>query len=193
MLAAGDHAGAAGDDDGAAGTPALPDCAALGGRELGQHCYVDITTESLAYADAVTSCSGLAVGSGRPGQLLVLDSQAEQDFVRQEFLVELTDKSDAWLGLTCSPLDYPEFSSCYCKDCDALQRTEKRALWSWLDGTSAAFGWVGQNPDGAGRCSALAFNSSNSTWGWVDRDCTKTTHQLTGYPVHDYRTICELE
>jgi hypothetical protein len=88
---------------------------------------------------------------------------------------------------------YPEFTSCYCTDCDASQRDEKRAAWAWLDGSTAAFGWTGQNPDGEGRCSAFAYNPSNTTWGWVDRNCTKATHQLTGYPVHDYRTICELE
>jgi hypothetical protein len=192
--ASGEHTSASGEHTGVAGAPTLLDCAALGGHEHDQHCYVDITTtESLPYASAVIACSSLVAQTGRSSQLLVLDSQAEQDFVLQQLLLQFTDKSDAWLGLTCSAMNHPEFSTCYCTDCDDGQRAEKRALWSWVDGTTADFGWVGQNPNGEGRCSALAFNSANSNWGWVDRNCNKTTHQLTGYPVHDYRTICELE
>jgi hypothetical protein len=175
---------------GAAGAGGTPDCAALGGHDFATHCYVDVTTTSVAYAEAVAACVALASQAGRPGQLLVLDSPEEQTFVLTQFLSELTD---AWLGLTCNAIRHPEFTDCYCTNCDASQRVEKRRLWAWLDGSTTTFGWVGQNPDGEGRCSALAYNPANSTWGWVDRNCSKTTHQLTGYPVHDYRTICELE
>jgi hypothetical protein len=178
---------------GAAGASGALDCAERGGHELAAHCYVDVTTKSVAYAEAVAACAELASEAGRPGHLLVLDSVEEQAFVLLQFLSTFTDVSDAWLGLTCDSTQYPEFTSCYCTNCDASQRDEKRAAWAWLDGTKADFGWVGQNPDGEGRCSAFAYNSANTTWGWVDRSCTKATHQLTGYPVHDYRTICELE
>jgi len=168
-------------------------CAELGGHEFGAHCYVDATAKSLVYAEAVASCVKLATDAGRAGHLLVLDSLDEQAFVLLQFLSELTDVSDAWLGLTCDSTQYPEFTSCYCINCDSTQRDERRAAWAWLDGSTAAFGWTGQNPDGEGRCSAFAYNPANTTWGWVDRNCTKATHQLAGYPVHDYRTICELE
>jgi hypothetical protein len=178
---------------GAAGTSAVLGCSELGGHEFLAHCYVDVTTKSVSYAEAVASCAKLSSEALRTGQLLVLDSVEEQAFVLLQFMSDFTDASDAWLGLTCDSTQYPQFTSCYCINCDASQRAEKRAAWTWLDGSKADFGWVGQNPDGAGRCSAFAYNPSNSTWGWVDRDCTKTTHQLTGYPAHDYRTICELE
>lgn len=178
---------------GAAGAGGSLDCAELGGHEFAAHCYVDVTTKSVAYVEAVALCAELSLEAGRPGQLLVLESSEEQMFVLSQFLSAFTDASDAWLGLTCNAIKYPDFTSCYCLNCDASQRLERQSLWAWLDGSTATFGWVGQNPDGAGRCSALAYNSANSTWGWVDRDCAKTTHQLSGYPVHDYRTICELE
>ena len=70
---------------------------------------------------------------------------------------------------------------------------EKRAVWRWVDQSEADFGWIGRNPDGAGRCAAFAYNPTNFSWGWVDRDCTSSSHQLTGYPAHGYRVICELE
>lgn len=180
-------AGAAG-----AGPDGALDCATLGGTEFSAHCYVDVTTESVPYAAAVASCAKLSRQAGRPGQLLVLDSPEEQTFVLSKLLNAFNDVGDAWLGLACDATQYPEFTSCFCTNCDASQRAEKRAAWVWLDGSDADFGWVGQNPDGEGRCSALAHNPSNNTWGWVDRNCLKTSHELTGYPAHDYRTICEL-
>jgi hypothetical protein len=193
---AGDTAsGSAGDSSnaGAAGAGAVLDCTELGGHEFSAHCYVDVTTESVAYAEAVASCAKLSSRASRTGQLLVLGSIEEQAFVLLQFLSDFTDVSDAWLGLTCDSTQYPDFTSCYCTNCDDSQRAKKRAAWAWLDGSNTDFGWIGQNPNGEGRCSAFAYNPSISSWGWVDRSCTKTTHQLTGYPAHDYRTICELE
>ena len=178
---------------GAAGASGELGCTALGGHELAGHCYVDATTKSVIFTEAVAACAELANEAGRAGHLLVLDSAEEQAFVLSQFLIEYTDISDAWLGLTCDSTHYPEFTSCYCINCDASQRGEKRAAWAWVDGTKADFGWTGKNPDGEGRCSALAYNPVNTTWGWVDRNCSKATHQLAGYPAHDYRTICELE
>lgn len=111
---------------GAAGASGALDCTALGGHELAGHCYVDATTKSVIFAEAVAACAELANEAGRAGHLLVLDSVEEQAF-------------------------------------------------------------------GEGRCSAFAYNPANTTWGWVDRNCSKATHQLAGYPAHDYRTLCELE
>jgi hypothetical protein len=180
-------------DAGAAGDSGSFNCQALGGKELADHCYVDITTESLPQAAAVAACPALTGPDDRAGHLLVLDSEEEQMFILEQFLEPLTDVSDAWLGLSCDATMYPDLTGCYCADCDEAQLAKKRGVWRWVDGTTADFGWIGKNPNGEGRCSALAYNSTNFSWGWVDRNCNKATHQLTGYPVHDYRVICELE
>lgn len=81
---------------------------------------------------------------------------------------------------------------CYCLDCEDGTLLEKRATWSWADGSSATFGWSGSNPNGAVRCSALAYNPTIATWGWVDRSCLSTVHQLDDFAPHSYRVICEL-
>lgn len=177
------EAGAAG------GTPDALDCSALNGQTFAEHCYADVTVESVTQVDAVAACAALASKAGNHAQLLVLDSSAEQAFIVENFLSELTD---AWLGLTCSSTKHADLSDCYCVDCEDALLLQKRAVWSWLDGSLATFGWSGSNPDGGGRCSALAFNPTTEKWGWVDRNCLSTSHQLTGFAPHSYRVICEL-
>jgi hypothetical protein len=137
----------------------------------------------------MAACEALAQRVGRRGELLMLDSRAEQAFVIAQFLTETTD---AWLGLSCSSKQHSDLTECYCTECEDGLLLEKRAAWTWLDGSSSSFGWSGNNPDGGGRCSALAFNNINATWGWVDRGCLSITHQLVGYPAHSYRVLCEL-
>lgn len=187
--------GSAGDaaSAGAAGVSNALGCAELDGEVFTNRCYVDVTTESVTYDGALAACAELEARAGRPAHVLVLDSAEEQAFILEQFLHESTDVSDAWLGLTCSAIKYPDFKSCYCNDCDDAALAEKRALWRWVDQSQSDFGWIGKNPDGAGRCAAFAYNSTNFSWGWVDRDCSTNSHQLTGYPVHGYRVICELE
>lgn len=179
------EAGAAG----AGGVSGTLDCSALNGKIFAEHCYADVTVESVTQVDAVTSCATLAGKTGAHAQLLVLDSPAEQSFIVENFLSEVTD---AWLGLTCSSTEHADLDECFCVDCEDALLLEKRAEWSWLDGSSSTFGWSGKNPDGGGRCSALALNPTTERWGWVDRTCLSTSHQLTGFPPHGYRVICEL-
>lgn len=191
---AGVQTGGAGDggepSSGGAGGGGNPlDCSQLHGKTFGEHCYVDVTTESIHQADADAACVALARTADRAAHLLVLDSREEQAFIVQTFLNEVRD---AWLGLTCSSTKHPELTDCYCVDCADTLLLSKRAVWSWLDGSTATFGWSGNNPDGGGRCSALAYNPTISVWGWVDRSCLSTSHQLEGYPLHSYRVICEL-
>lgn len=178
---------------GGAGSPGTLECDELGGEVFTNRCYVDVTTESVTYDGAVAACDELEARAGRAAYVLVLDSKEEQAFILEHLLSEFTDVSDAWLGLTCDAIEYPDFKSCYCTDCEDVALAEKRAVWRWVDDSQSDFGWIGRNPDGAGRCAAFAYNSTNFTWGWVDRDCGSNSHQLTGYPVHDYRVICELE
>lgn len=179
-------AGAAG---ATAGTVGPLDCSALNGATFAQHCYADVTVESVTQVDAVAACAALASETGSQAQLLALESLAEQSFIVENFLSELTD---AWLGLTCSSTKHADLSECHCVDCADELLLQKRAAWSWLDGSSSTFGWSGNNPDGGGRCSALAFNPTIEKWGWVDRSCLSTSHQLTGFSPHSYRVICEL-
>jgi len=155
----------------------------------GEHCYVAVGAESLNQVDASAACAALASRAGRPAHLLVLGTEAEQSFVIQSFLSEVTD---AWLALTCGSTAHPALTDCYCQECEDGLLLEKRAAWSWPDGSSADFGWSGNNPDGAFRCTALAYNPSIETWGWVDRSCLSTSHQLEGFAKHSYRAICEL-
>lgn len=191
---AGGSAGSPGGAAGRAGASSSLDCERLGGKEFAETCYVDITTESPMQPDAVAACAEFATSSRRAGHLLVLDSEEEQEFILAEFLVQFTNESDAWLGLTCDAVTYPDFAECYCTDCDDAALDEKRALWTWIGGSRADFGWIGANPNGGGRCSALGYNPTNFSWGWVDRACETTTHQLAPeYPVHTYRAICELK
>jgi hypothetical protein len=174
---------------GAGGEAGALDCSALNGSTFAEHCYADVTVESVTQVDAVAACAKLAGNPSGNAQLLVLDSPAEQAFIIEHFLTELTD---AWLGLTCSSTLHSELTDCYCVDCEDTQLLQKRAVWSWLDGSTSTFGWSGTNPDGGGRCSALAFNPSTEKWGWVDRSCLSTSHQLTGFTPHSYRVLCEL-
>jgi hypothetical protein len=185
-------AGAAGEaSEGTAGEGGATgfDCSALDGAEFAQHCYLDVTVASVSQVDAVAVCEALAQRVGRSGELLMLDSREEQAFVIAQFLTETTD---AWLGLTCSSKLHADLMDCYCTNCDDGLLVQKRAAWTWLDGSSSSFGWSGKNPNDAGRCSALAFNNSTAAWGWVDRGCLSTTHQLEGFPMHSYRVLCEL-
>lgn len=174
---------------GASGMSGTLDCSALNGKTFAEHCYADVTVESVTQVDAVTGCAALAGKSSSQAQLLVLDSPAEQSFIVENFLSELTD---AWLGLTCSSTQHADLNECFCVDCEDALLLQKRAVWSWLDGSSSTFGWSGNNPDGNGRCSALAFNPTTEKWGWVDRTCLSTSHALPGFMPHSYRVICEL-
>lgn len=174
---------------GAGGMSGTLDCSALNGQILAEHCYADVTVESVTQVDAATACAALTSKTGSHAQLLVLDSPAEQSFIVENFLSEVTD---AWLGLTCSSTKHADLGECFCVDCEDALLLQKRAVWSWLDGSSSTFGWSGNNPDGGGRCSALAFNPTTERWGWVDRPCLSTSHQLTGFTPHSYRVICEL-
>lgn len=166
------------------------DCTAEHGVRFEGHCYVDLTVQSVHQVDAAAACEAFALRTGRTGELLRLDSPEEQAFVIEQFLTETTD---AWLGLTCSSKTHADSNECYCQSCDDAQLLEKRAAWTWPDGSSSGFGWIGKNPDGEGRCSALAFNNSNDRWGWVDRVCLSTSHQIEPYPLHGYRVLCEME
>lgn len=191
-----DPVGAAGENQaaGAGGGKNAPTCQALAGVEYAQHCYVDATAESLTLPQAKEACAKLAREAERPGHLLVLDTPEEQSFILKQFLDGFTDKSDAWLALTCSDIEHPDFTACYCTTCGADALLAKRKTWKWFDASSATFGWVNANPNGGGRCSALGYNPTTLTWGWVDRSCDKNTFQLSGqYPAHSYRTLCELE
>jgi hypothetical protein len=164
-------------------------CAELDGLDYADHCYVDVTTDSVNQLGAVAGCDALAARAGRAASLLVLGTPEEQAFVIGSFLSETTD---AWLALTCSSAAHPVLTDCYCQDCEDGLLLEKRGQWSWADGSAASFGWSGNNPDGAVRCSALAYNQTISTWGWVDRSCLSTTHRIDDLAPHRYRVICEL-
>jgi len=190
-------AGAAGEPSGAAGVNAggvggFGDgsaCAALDGVEFENHCYVDVSVESMNQVEASAACIALGQRAGRAAALLMLNSSEEQAFVIATFLSETTD---AWLALSCSATLHANMSDCFCTSCDEALLSEKRAAWLWPDGSSSSFGWSGKNPDGEGRCSALAFNNSNDRWGWVDRVCSSTSHQVEAYPAHSYRVVCEI-
>jgi len=185
--------GAGGDDggeSGAGGGAGSSPCAGLGGKEFERHCYVDVTAESVHQVDALAACAALADSSGREVELLTLETPEEQAFVIAEFLSETTD---AWLGLSCSSTKHADLTDCYCTSCEDGLLLEKRAAWTWPNGSSSSFGWSGKNPDGEGRCSALALNNANDRWGWVDRVCLSTNHQVEAYPVHSYRVLCEVQ
>lgn len=185
--------GGAGDAGSFGGGGAPSDCARLLGQELNQHCYIDVTTESVTQARAVEACASLAVVDGREAHLLVLDTPAEQTFILNRFLRDFTDESDAWLGLACTAAEHPEVGDCYCTACTAEELLKKQEAWSWLDGTRATFGWVNNNPNAASRCAALAYNPEVMVWGWVERQCDQAmVTPIAGHP-HTYRTICELE
>jgi len=187
------EAGAISGEAGTAGNNAGRSCEQLSGQSFEQHCYVDITTESLTQPLALTACREFAAEAGRKGSLLVLDSSQEQSFVLVQFMNGLAEVSDAWLALTCSDVLFPDFSSCYCKECADAELIEKQAAWHWVDASTARFGWINGNPNGDGRCAALGYNPSIFTWGWVDRVCGNKIFQSGQAPVHSYRTICELE
>lgn len=174
--------------DGGAGA-----CEAHAAAEFAGHCYVDVTSGSSTEPEAEAACAELASRIQHPGHLLVLDSAAEQKFILERFLVAFTDRSDAWLALTCHELDQPDIGACYCVGCDAAELLEKQQAWKWIDDSSATFGWINQNPNEGLRCAALGYNSSLTIWGWVDRRCDESTFMLTGQAPHDYRTICEFE
>ncbi len=187
---AGAEAGsAAGGASGAGGGGTEPSCAELEGLTYGEHCYVEVRAQALNQVEAAAACAELESRSGLAAHLLVLDTVEEQSFIIESFLSET---ADAWLGLTCSSAEHPELTDCYCQQCEDGQLLDKRAAWSWPDGSSASFGWSGNNPDGALRCSALAFNPSVESWGWVDRSCLSTSHRIDDFPEHSYLAICEL-
>lgn len=179
----------AGAGAGSGGAPAALSCSELEGVTFAKHCYVDVTAEPVNQLAAVAACADLASRAGRAANLLVLDTEDEQSFIIQTFLSEVTD---AWLALTCGSIEHPVLTDCYCVDCEDGVLLQKRATWSWSDGSSASFGWSGRNPDNNVRCSALAYNPSISTWGWVDRSCISTFYQNDDLPRHSYRVICEL-
>ncbi len=178
---------------GAGGASTGTDCDTLEGYQFGGHCYVDATAGSLTQPEAVATCTELAEKLQRPGHLLVLDSSAEQEFVLERFLVAYTDESDAWLALTCHELDHPDINACYCAGCSQAELLEKQQAWTWIDGSTASFGWVNSNPNQTYRCAALGYNPTTTIWGWVDRDCNKNATAPTGAAAHGYRTICEFE
>ncbi len=41
-------------------------------------------------------------------------------------MVAFTDKSDAWLALTCHELDQPDINACYCVECSDAELLEKQ-------------------------------------------------------------------
>jgi len=192
-----DAAGSAGlADAGAAGAVnSAGGCEALGGVAFGAHCYVDISIEgtTATQASAVKSCRAFGTSAQRASHVLVLDSRNEESFVLETFMAGLENVSDAWLGLTCDEELRPDVTSCYCSDCKSSELETKREAWTWLDGSSTTFGWIGANPDNGFRCAALGFNPLIAMWGWADRNCSNATFTLTDYPTHTYRTICELE
>jgi hypothetical protein len=169
------------------------DCAALHGEEFSGHCYVDVTVESNSAPQAVAACQQLAKEHQVPGYLLVLDSDKEQTFVLNELLVSFTNKSDAWLGLTCNQLEHPDIKDCYCAGCTRAMLAEKQRAWAWLGGGSSIFGWGTGNPNDGHRCAALGYNPELTIWVWVDRACDKISYPASDGQVHGYRTICELE
>lgn len=180
---------------GAGGAGEALSCSVLGGVERDDgHCYLDVTTVSATQPAAVAACAALTL-DGRPAHLLVLDTAAEQDFVLERFLLQFQDVSDAWLGLTCAADSHPDSADCYCKDCSDDALLQKQQAWSWLDGTSATFGWVNANPNSAARCAALAFNPTTTllNWGWVERACDLTEVTPIAEHPHTYRTICEID
>ena len=164
-------------------------CSEIRGVTYGEHCYVDVTTRSVNQVDAAAACAKLGSRAGRTAHLLVLGTEDEESFVIETFLSELTD---AWLGLTCNSAAHPELADCSCRECEDGLLLEKRAAWSWPDGSSADFGWSGNNPDEGLRCAALAYNPVVMSWGWVDRSCLSTSHQLKDSEKHTYQVICEL-
>lgn len=199
--AAGDGASAGvtgeGASAGAAGAPAELDsirCDDLNGSVFEHHCYVDASEGTQAMLAAQNSCANLALSVDRPGHLLVLDSEEEEKFVLRQFMDGLANVSDAWLALTCDDIELPQFTSCYCveNECSADELLEKRHAWRWSEGSPTYLHWIDPNPNGGGRCAALAYHPTNS-WGWVDRACKDKTFTLKDQPEHTYRTICELE
>jgi hypothetical protein len=164
------------------------------GQAFGGHCYVDATVTSVNQQQAVDDCARLASDLKLPGHLLVLETAEEQSFILKQLMVPYTDKSDAWLGLTCSALDWPDINDCSCAtSCSKAELAEKQKAWHWLDGVEATFGWVNGNPNGSFRCAALGYNPDTMIWGWVDRACaTSSVTPIVDHP-HTYRTICELE
>jgi hypothetical protein len=186
----------AGQAGGSGGSVNAPTCQQLNGFVYEQHCYVDATVESFTQPQAEEACANVAREAERPGHLLVLDTVAEQSFILKQFLAAFTDKSDAWLALTCSETEQPDFAACHCgNSCGADALLVVRKVWKWVDESSATFGWVLTNPNGGGRCSALGYNPATLAWGWVDRNCAKNSFQQSSgmYPAHSYRTLCELE
>jgi len=170
------------------------ECQRLLGSPFADHCYVDTTTVSVNQQEAVDACASFASEVGVPGHLLVLETAEEQTFILKQFMAAFTDKSDAWLGLTCSELDWPDINDCFCaSSCSKAVLTEKQKAWSWLGNVQTNFGWVNGNPNAAFRCAALGYNPETTIWGWVDRSCaTNAASPISGHP-HEYRAICELE
>lgn len=186
--------GEAGAANGEAGTEnTADDCSVLGGSRFGGHCYVDATVNSVSAQQAVATCKALAPDAKVASHLLVLDSPEEQSFILRQFLVPFTDKSDAWLGLTCSELEQPDIEACYCMGCTKAVLAEKQRAWSWLSGASSTFGWINANPNGGFRCAALGYNPETTNWGWVDRPCEKSLVTPISGHVHEYRVLCERE
>jgi hypothetical protein len=185
--------GASAGGEAGAGADGKTGCELLGGLAREQHCYVDVTTESMSHAEALAACESLVQQSGRAAHLLVLDTEEEQGFILTHFLQSFTDVSDAWLGLSCAVERHPDVNDCYCAKCPEEELARKQGAWSWLDGTSAHFGWVNANPNAPGRCAALAYNSELMFWGWVERQCdAKTVTPIPEHP-HTYRALCEIE
>lgn len=176
------------------GGAAEPACSLLGGVERADgHCYVDVTVGTANQPAAQAACAELALG--RSAYLVVLNTQEEQDFILETFMLPFQNISDAWLGLTCSAQTHPEIADCHCQSCSVEDLEQKQAAWTWVDGSRESFGWVNGNPNAPVRCAALGYNPSTDVeaWGWVDRACN--LDQVTPVPdnPHTYRTICELE
>jgi hypothetical protein len=165
------------------------------GKAFADHCYVDITQQSVTQPEAAAACAAYAAPVGRKAYLLNIDSQQEQDFILQQFLATFVDRGDAWLALTCSESVHADGADCACMNCDAAVLLQKRANWSWSTGSTARFGWTLPNPNGAGRCAALGYNPSTAQWSWVDRQCLDTSFRLSSWDggLHSYRVLCEVE
>jgi len=199
---AGGTAGAAG-TTGTGGTLAMAGAAGAlgddacdgvnGGVVFEDHCFVDVTNQAWTHPEAVVACGSYANGLGRTGYLLVIDSPQEQTFVLETFMTAFTDVADAWLSLTCPVAQHPDLTDCYCTSCTTAQRNDKRQNWVWRGNATASFGWDEGNPNGDGRCGALAFLPVAEIWAWGDHDCDSPTFETQNGGEHTHRAICELE
>jgi hypothetical protein len=164
------------------------------GVEFGPHCYVDLTGAATAtWQTARASCTAYGQSIGAVADLAILESAREESFVIATFLQETASTEDAWIGLHCDELTHPDVGDCYCVGgcADDASLEAKRANWTWIDNSGVTFtDWQALNPNGDGRCAALAFHPD--IWGFVDRSCAADTFVDVGGQTHTYRTICEI-